>query len=42
MTMGRTGATEDDIIIPSDMTADTFLHVLYDKEIVLFGSEKVV
>lgn len=30
------------IIISPGTTADTFLQVLYDKEIVLFGSEKVV
>ena len=42
MTTGRTGATEDDIIIPSDMTADTFLHVLCDKEIRFFGRKNRV
>ena len=42
MTTGRTGATEDDIIILSDMTADTFLHVLYDKEIRFFGRKNRV
>ena len=42
MTMGRTGAAADVIIIPSDMAADTFLHVLCDKEIRFFGRKNRV